>query len=228
MSRTASAVLAALALLLAGEAAPCRAQTSSGPPPVELADTPGYPPLPAAEAEAVHAVLRAYFDAVTHRDGAAAVQAVTRTTRGYYARMRDLALTATEAQVRAAPLMDRVSILMYRHRVPAGVLRTLAGDSAFAHTISAGWVAATAGEPPAMGPVFGRGDRAIMRDRGTSMQFVREDGAWRWDMMPLIRGASREFAASLPGGMTEEQFIFRVLEMSTGRPASPSVWQPVQ
>jgi len=228
MSRAPSAALLALALLLIAGATPCRAQISGALPPEEPADTPAFPPLPAAEAEAVHAALRAYISAVVRRDGAAAVQAVTRGTRGYYAHARDLALTATEPEVRAAPLMDRVSILMYRHRVPAEVLRRIAGDSAFAHTISAGWVAAPAGQPPTGGPVLGRGDRAVIRDRGASMQFLREDGAWRWNMMPLIQSMSRELAASLPTGMTEEQFIFRMLEMSTGRPASPSIWQPVQ
>jgi hypothetical protein len=126
---------------------------------------------------------------------------VTRATRAYYAEMRDLAMTAPEARVRALPLMDRVSVLMYRHRVPAGVLRTLTGDAAFAYTISEGWVDRTARwEPPATLEVFGSGDRAVVRDGGTIAHFVREEGAWPWDMMPIIRAASAQFTASIPRG----------------------------
>ena len=220
MPRNASIALLAV-LIASASAAPSRAQTRAVPP--------GYRPMPAAEAQAVRAVLQGYFAAVLRRDGAAATQAVTRETRAYYARMRDLALTAPEAQVRALPLMDRVSVLMYRHRVPADVLRTLAGDAAFAHTVSEGWVARTvSGQPSPTAAVFGSGDRAILREGGMDLRMVREEGAWRWDMMPVIRAASAQFAAILPAGMTENEFILFVLRDATGRPASPTVWQPVQ
>ena len=220
--------IALLAPLLVALAAPCRAQTS-GLPPVEPGPPPGYRPMPAAEAAAVRAVLQGYLEAVRRNDGVAAARAVTRDTRAYYARMRDLAMTAPEAQVRALPLMDRLSVLMYRHRVPADVLRTLTGDAAFAHTISEGWVARTAtGQWSATAPVFGNGDRAIVRDGGIDVQMVREEGAWRWDMMPILQAASTQFAASLPAGMKEDDFILFVLSNATGHPVSPTVWQPVQ
>ena len=220
--------IALLAPLLLALAAPCRAQTS-GLPPEEPGPPPGYRPMPAAEAAAVRAVLQGYADAVRSRVGAAATRAVTRETRAYYARMRDLAMTAPEAQVRALPLMDRVSVLMYLHRVPADVLRTLTGDAAFAHTISEGWVARTAtGQWSPTAPVFGNGDRAIVRDGGLDLQMVREEGAWRWDMMPVIRAASAQFGASLPAGMKEDDFVLFVLSNATGRPVPPTIWQPVQ
>jgi hypothetical protein len=226
MLRNASTTL--LAALLLAAAAPGRAQTS-GHPPEEPGPPPGYTQMPAAEAQAVLAVLRGYLDAVRRHDGAAATQAVTRATRAYYAQMRDLAMTAPEAQVRALPLMDRVSVLMYRHRASPDVLRTLTGDAAFAHTISDGWVARTADwEPSATARVLGNGDRAIVRDGVTNVQMVREEGAWRWDMMPIIQAASAQFAANLPAGMTEDEFVLFVLSNASGRPASPSVWQPVQ
>jgi hypothetical protein len=208
-------------LLLSALAAPARAQTGDAPA--------GYRPLPAAEAEAVRSVLQRYLQAVRRHDGAAAAQAVSRDTRAYYARMRDLSITAPEATVRALPLIDRVSVLMYRHRVPAGVLRTLTGDSAFAHTVSDGWVDATANwQPSATAPVFGNGDRAIVREGGMDVQMVREEGAWRWDMTPVIQAASTQFTATIPAGMTQDEFVLLVLRSATGRPASPTVWQPVQ
>jgi hypothetical protein len=208
-------------LLLSAFAVPGRAQTSDIPP--------GYWPMPATEAEAMRSVLQGYLDAVRRHDGTAATQAVTRDTRAYYARMRDMAMTAPEAQVRTLPLMDRVSVLMYRHRVPAEVLRTLTGDAAFAHTVSEGWVARTANwQPSATAPVYGNGDRAVVREGGMNVQMVREEGAWRWDMMPVIRAASTQFTASLPAGMKEDEFVLLVLSSASGRPVSPTVWQPVQ
>ena len=227
MLRNASIALLA-PLLVAALAAPCRAQTDTVAP-EEPGIPPGFTALSGVEAQSVRAALQGYAAAVRRRDGSAAAQAVSRATRAYYAQMRDLAMTAPEAQVRALPLMDRISVLMYRHRVPAGVLRTLTGDAAFAHTVSEGWVARTAtGQWSATAPVFGNGDRAIVRDGGLDVQMVREEGAWRWDMMPFIRAASTQFTQNLPAGMTENDFVLLVLSTSTGRPASPSVWQPVQ
>ena len=226
MPRTVSIALLA-PLLLSALAAPCRAQTGG---PGEPGPPPGYRPMPATEAQAVRAVLRGYVDAVLRHDGTAATQAVSRGTRAYYAHMRELAMTAPEAKVRALPLMDRLSVLMYRHRVPADVLRTLTGeDAAFAYTVSEGWVARTAnGQPSATAPVFVGGDRAVVRDGVVDVQMVREEGAWRWDMMPIIRAVSAQMAANLPAGMKEDDFVLYVLSTATGSPVSPTVWQPVQ
>ena len=214
-------------LLLATLAVPVRAQT--GLPPVEPGVPPGFTPLTGARADSVRGVLLGYIDAVKRHDGAAATQAVTRATRAYYAQMRDMAMTAPEAQVRALPLMDRLSVLMYRHRVPADVLRTLTGDAAFAHTISAGWVARTIdGELSPTAEVLGNGDRAIVRDGPLNVQMVREEGAWRWDMMPILRGANAQLAEGKPSRMTEDEFLFFILQTTNERAPTPAIWQPVQ
>lgn len=224
----------ALALLLLASAAPSAAQKVSPPPsepPPTLAPPeeppPPYPPLAGAEAEAVRDVLRGYQDAVRRLDGAAAARLVSAETRGYYGRMRDMAVSASEAQVRAAPLMERINILMYRHRVPAAELAALPAGEAFAYTIRAGWVNATDGDDlAAKAEVYGEGDRAALRYQG-DMHFVRENGAWVWDMMPVLRGASEEFGAGL-SAEEEEEFVMMVLKMSNGRDPSPGIWQPLQ
>lgn len=194
-------------------------------PPEEPA--PPYPPLHGPDAEAVRNVVRQYQDAILRRDGAAAARLVSAETRAYYGRMRDMAVSAPEAQVRAAPLMDRITILLYRHRLSAGELRALPPEQAFAHTIDAGWVNATEGEELAsQSEAYGEGDHAVLRYRGDT-HFVRENGAWVWDMMPLIRAASAEFAQGLSSPEEEDEFLMFVLEHATGRAASPDIWRPL-
>ena len=199
---------------------------TSGQTPPSAAATP--PPLPDADAQAIRAVVREYQRAADRRDGAAASRLVSRGTRGYYGRMRDMAVSAREEEVRAAPLMDRISILIFRHRVPAAELRALPADSAFAYTIRAGWVEGDADDDVvSRGEVLGEGDRAILRIEGEEIYFLREDGAWRWDMMPVILAASEEFAPDPDSGMTEDEFVIFVLEQATGQTVSPSIWQPL-
>lgn len=227
--------LAALALLApATLVAPAAAQQGEPPPalvPPGEAPTP-YPRLHGEQAQAVLTAMYEYMLAVYQRDGAAATQRVTRASRDYYARMRDLALTAPEAQVRAASLMDRLSILMLRHRVPAGELRALQGDAVFAYTVDHAWVGASAtSSPPERfdADVFGEGDRALIRMEGMNAHFLREDGMWRLNLLPVLEAASAGFAPAPDSGMTEDELVLMVVEMSSGgRRVSPRIWQPVQ
>lgn len=231
---TSRSLLAAAVALLLAHGTPASAQKTPPPgaepqpalvPPEE--PPPPYPPLRGAEAEAVRDVVRRYQDAVGRRDGAAAARLVTAETRAFYGRMRDMAVYSPEAEVRAAPLIERISILMFRHRVPADELRALPADSAFAYTIRSGWVTATDGDDFAdQAEVYGEGDRAALRNVGDTF-FVREDGAWRWDMMPMILGASEEFGEGLESREEEDEFTMLVLRMSNGREPSPEIWKPV-
>jgi hypothetical protein len=217
-----SALSMAVAALVLAYAAPAPAQDTI--PPEDFAAA--YPPLPQAEADAVRAVARDYIAAAHRRDGAAAARLVSRETRAYYTGLAQLAVSAPEARVRAAPLVERVMILMFRHRVPAGELRTLAGDAVFAYTVDNGWVTVDVEDPILTGTqAYGTRDRAVLRDRGEDVHFLREDGGWRWDMMPTIQAASTELAAN--AGMTEDEFVLFVLKYSDGRDPSPDIWQPL-
>lgn len=185
-------------------------------------------PVTPADAEAIRGVVREYQRAADRRDGAAAARLVTRDTRAWYGRMRDMAVSAPEAQVRAAPMMERFTVLLYRHRVPAAELRALPADSAFGYTIRAGWVAGHAEEDVASrAEIHGEGDRATLRLGGEDTHFRREEGVWRWDMMPNLLAASEEFAPDPESGMTEDEFVIFVLEHSNGEAVSPRIWQPL-
>lgn len=224
--RSLASAVAVLALLYGAPGAAQKVPPGQAPPPAP--EPPSYPLLAEPDAEAIRTVVREYQRAADRRDGAAAARLVTRGTRGYYGRMRDMAVAAPEAEVRAAPLMDRFTILLYRHRVPAAELRALPADSAFAYTISAGWVDGDADDDVAsQGEVVGAGDRAILRIEGEEIYFLREDGVWRWDMMPALLAASEAFAPDPESGMTEDEFVIFVLEQSTGQTVSPRIWQPL-
>ena len=213
------------AVLVLAHAAPAAAQPPGSTHP--QAAEPAYPPLAGPDADAIRDVVRQYQAAISRRDGPAAARLVSRDTRAYYTRLLGMAVSATEEQVRAAPLMDRVTILLYRHRTAPGELRALAADQAFAHTISAGWVTATEGEELASrSEAFGEGDRAILRYDGDT-HFVREDGIWRWDMMALIQAATAEMEEGMASREEEDEFLMFVLKQSDGRDPSPDIWQPL-
>ena len=108
-------------------------------------------------------------------------------------------------------------------------LRALAGDAAFAYTIDTGWVTEDAEDDPDLSAlqVYGGDDRAILRDGDEELHFIREDGGWRWDMMPTILAASTALAPDPDSEMTEDEFVMFILEYSDGRDPSPDIWQPL-
>jgi hypothetical protein len=234
-----SALSASVAALVMAHAAPAAGQPVHPAPtaPPAASDTNvilaedfvGYSSVPPAQADSVRAVARDYFAAARNRDGAAAARLVSRETRAHYARLAALAVSAPEAQVRAAPLMERVMILMFRHRVPAAELRSLAGDAAFAYTIDEGWVSEDAEDDPDLSrlEVYGGADRAILGSGEVDLYFIREGGGWRWDMMPTILAASTALAPDPDSGMSEDDFVRFILKYSNGRDPSPDIWQPV-
>jgi hypothetical protein len=186
---------------------------------------PPYPPLTGAVADSVRAAMSAYEDAVLARDGRVAGQHVTRASHAYYARFREMALGAPEAVLRAAPLLDRLTILMIRHRIPADQLRKLSGDSVFPYMIENGWVRGSRGSTTVK-EVYGSGARAAIRSNG-EMYFLREDGAWRLDLVHTAAVAANGVFRGLEGRMTEDEFLLFTLEHSTGRKPGPEIWQPL-
>jgi hypothetical protein len=118
--------------------------------------------------------------------------------------------------------------------VPAAELRALTGDAAFAYTIDEGWVSEDAEEDPDLSgfKVYGKNDHAVLWDEEDLedeevVYFLREDGAWRWDMMPTIRAASAALVPDPDSGVTEDEFMLFIVKHSNGRDPSPTIWQPL-
>ena len=112
-------------------------------------------------------VFDAYFDAVEQADGEAAVSYVSQSTIDYYQSLVDLSLDATEAETRALPFIDKVTVVMIRHRLPAEVIRTMDGRALFVHGVEQGWV--------------GKQSMDRLKNSGLSMHIeVDGDRAWAY------------------------------------------------
>ncbi|HYH80928.1 MAG TPA: hypothetical protein VEX86_14095 [Longimicrobium sp.] len=222
-----------VASLLGRPVPPAPELTGFGGPPPEPPPG-GAPPRADPEAARVTAVYDAYAAALRENRGEAAAALVTPAVVAFYADLRTLALHGTPAQVRALPLMQRMLVLGLRHRVGAERLSAMTPRQLLAHTIQTD-TRVGAGMTPGTPAVVG--DEATVpllsggRPTGARMAFIRGDGGWRADLLPLMALAGCGVRAALRqrgiGRERDDEVILRGLQHSTGRAPGDDIWQPL-
>jgi hypothetical protein len=158
---------------------------------------------------------------------------VSQRTVDYYGRARQRALEATEAEVRALPLPEKLLVLTLRHRLEPQQLRDWTAKRILDHAFRQGWIDKASVADGEIGSVEIDGDhaRAQFRHSGQrvpyDMELRREDGRWKVDLVPLLVGAApalRRLAAEQQ--WTEDELIVRLLEQGTSKQVSPAIWKP--
>jgi hypothetical protein len=192
------------------------------------------PPLPPhPEEAAVRAAFEAYRAALLARDGDAALLHVSEATFEYYGEVQRMALYATADEVRARPLPDQLYVLMLRTRIPTERLRAMTPRELFAHGVVQGWIGEESTRTMQVGRIHVDGGRAsapVLQEGRPSplhLHFVRQDGAWRWDMLGVIQLMDplfRQLAEA--GGATPEALLLQVVEGVAKRRLPPTVWDP--
>lgn len=175
----------------------------------------------------------AYRQALLDKSGARAVPHLDRGTIAYYDRLRSLALTAPESDVRALPLLDRLGVLRLRHTYPPTSLRSASGTDLLVLAVNEGFIGKESVEKAELGriEVSGSEAKAQVTSSGqpttASLRFVRESEGWRLDLMPLMAEGSRALEAQARrAGAPEDDVLLMVLERLSGRRPDASIWQP--
>jgi len=193
-----------------------------------------------ADQQAVRGVFDRYFNAVKQRDGKAASAYVTQSTIDYYQTMLDACLDFGEERTKAMPLMDRLMVVMVRHRVDPERLRSMTGHDLFVMGVDRGWV----GDDSMNRLVSGAYDFEIdVKSETAAISLVdsasgkvnkdiitleREGGDWRLDLYTLMKKTQPVVRARIiEAEMTENQFILMVAGLNSDKPAEETVWQPV-
>ena len=189
----------------------------------------------AAETEqAIRSCFAGYKAAVLESDGEAAAGHVTAATIAYYQRMLALVLSASAEETRKLPLLDRMTVLLVRARVEGDLLRAMDGRKLFVHAVDIGMVGKSSVISNELGEVFVSGAHATGEHvsagtpTGIHWRFHLEDGAWRMDIMSILPSATLAFQKIIKdSGMTEDEFILKIIAMLQGTEPSDEVWQPV-
>jgi hypothetical protein len=163
--------------------------------------------------------------------GRAAANRVTSATHDYYAEIRDLALTATREQVQRMSIAKQVTVLGMRVRIDPEQLKNMSGRDLFIHAVDHGWIGKTSATDEGITGIVVTGDHARAEATnagepvGVYLHFIKEDGAWRLDMMQLMKVANAAFdAMQAQSGLNEEEFVTRVIETVTSERLSEDDW----
>src|SRR5262245_58253589 len=92
------------------------------------------------DATFVRACFEGYKKAILDQDGKTAVALVDDNTLKYYGKMRELALEGSANDVRQLSTVNKIMVLMLRHRIPFEDLTEMTADSLFVYAVDEGWV----------------------------------------------------------------------------------------
>lgn len=181
-------------------------------------------------------IVRANFDAYKYallndlgKDASGLVSALT---LHYYEDMLALARHGDEAQVKALSPFDKMVVLTMRHSIPSPDLNSLSAQDVFAYGVREDWISKHQIAPFELGnvSVFGsyasasvtRGDH----DTDRYLEFRKEDGVWRLNLLPLIENSKLRFTTNLTKSqMDENTTVISMIETLSGRKVDKNIWQ---
>ncbi|MCB0322400.1 MAG: hypothetical protein KDD69_02470 [Bdellovibrionales bacterium] len=198
--------------------------------PVAFADT----PAEAADEALVRNTFREYKSAILQARGETAVRQVSSHTIDYYQQMKDLALKGTPAHVHGLKLMDRLMVLSLRHRMTLQQLQDLSAPELFSFAVDQGWIGKESVERLEIGAISINGDAAkgeyIFDGKAAPLHFsfYREQGEWRFDLLPVLNTGNAALEEALKReGTDENEFILSAMESVTGKKPAPTIWDPL-
>ena len=201
--------------------------------PAEGTKLPREPEPEGPEAEAVRAAFESYRRALIEEDGEAAANRVSANTLEAYQGFRDLALSGSRSALEALPMVHRMQVLLFRHRIAPDALEAMTGRAAFAHAVDEAWVGSGGIDRLEVHHVSVRGDEAVAnvgvgpRPSPDLFRFQREDGEWRLDLMPSLRsaeGALQQMAAAR--GVEENEFLLGMIGAMSGEAVTEALFEP--
>lgn len=192
-----------------------------------------------ANPAAVDQSFAAYKQALVEGDGEAASKLTSSDTHAFLDQTLDRALTMKEAEVRALPLLDQISVLMLRHNMKPEQLRAMKKTDPVAYTVNQRAFDMEDVERLSAGPFEVAGDQAqakLSNLEGSpipvNVHFKEEAGAWRFDLLSSIAPFRALFEAqagllsNLKTSDGNSGVVPLLLHLITGRAPDANIWNP--
>jgi hypothetical protein len=197
-------------------------------------------PLRPSDRQGIQRCFVAYKQALLAKQGDLAVEQVSAATLAYYGKMRDLALRGDGATVRSQSLSDQYIVLALRQRVGLKTLLPMTDKEVISLAIEEGWIGESGLRETSIGAVNVKGDRAeaVLVVKGKTYPalprfvFLKEQKEWKIDITALLPVAEQIFqqwyaAEKASDNLSTDTFLTNILELVSGKPVSPEIWQPL-
>lgn len=186
-----------------------------------------------SEEKLVRKSFDAYKKAILNDRGEEAVKYVDSRTVKYYDDMAGLVKNADSASVAGLALMDRLMVFSIRHRAPQEEIPGFDGRKLLVFAIQNGMVGKNSVAENSIGDVTIQGDFAkgqflrMKEPTPLSFHFYKEEQVWKLDLTALFPISAFAFQKMVKdSGQEENDYLFFLLEMLTGRKPGPEIWQP--
>lgn len=175
-----------------------------------------------------------YKAAILTDKGEEAVKYVDSRTVNYYSYILDLVKTADSTKVKGLSITDKLMVFSVRHRTPKEEISKFDGISLLQYAIKSGMVGKSSVANNAIGTVTITGKFAkaplIANGQKTPLHFhfYKEDNQWKIDLTALFPYSNMVLKNMVnESGKSENEFIFYMLEMITGKEPGAEIWQPL-
>jgi hypothetical protein len=176
-----------------------------------------------------------YKKAILEDKGAEASEWVDSKTLSFYDRMLKISLHGDSVSVQKLDFLEKLTVLMVRHRVPVNELLSMSGKDFFIYAIDQGMVGKGSVMTIDIGDVkitdnFATG-QMLANGKPTPLNFGfnKENNTWKVDLTSIFPASNAGLNKMIADeGMTDIEYIFNALEMLTGRPVEDSIWKPLK
>ncbi len=186
------------------------------------------------DTDAVKQTFANYRQALLSQNGMQAAELVTEETIAQYKKYVDWATTATKDELMKLNLMNRLQVILIKHRVPRDMLLNANGKDIFAYAVDNGWIGKASVMNTSLGEVQVASDSAVAevlvqeKRVPTKFNFLRQAGTWRFNLLQTMAGANMALKAMImKQGVTENDFIITSAENLSGTEVPEDIWQPI-
>lgn len=177
----------------------------------------------------------AYKSAILNDKGGEAVEQVDTKTIAYYGSILEMVKTADSLQVDKSSLMDKLMILIIRHRISKEEIMTTNGKQLLVTAIKMGMVGKSSVINNEVGAVkindnFASGE-LLVRGQKTPLafEFHKESGAWKLDLTAIFPAGEAAFRQMVKqSGEPENEYLLSLIELTTGKEPGAEVWVPTK
>jgi hypothetical protein len=184
---------------------------------------------------AVKQTFEGYKSSILNDDGDAAYKLVDKNTREWYETTLDRVLTWDQKQIMDLGVLDKMQVILIRHRIPKDELLQMTSEALFKYAVNHGWVGKNSVSGIEIGKIDIQGNFAtgVVRSNGQDspfrFHFYKENGSWRIDLTEMTKWGEAAFIRQIEeSGASELDYILRITQVVSGKPVQESIWTPLK
>jgi len=176
-----------------------------------------------------------YKSAILNDKGEEAVQYVDSRTITYYSEILKKTKNADSIEVNNLGLMDKLMVFSIRHRATKSEILSFDGKGLLVYAIKEGMVGKNSVANNTIGDVeidgtFAKGQFIANGQKAPfHFHFYKEEDTWKIDLTSIFTIGTAAFKKMQEeSGLNENEYLFSLLEMLTGRKPDNEIWKNIE